>query len=49
VCSGAINEVGAFQFTEFIDIITRCLGAVCPFFISATIVEVNFKDGLCKI
>lgn len=47
--SDAINEVGAFQFTEFIDIITRCLGAVCPFFISATFVEVNFKDGLCKV
>ena len=46
---GAINEVGAFQFTEFIDIIMRCLGAVSPFFISATFVEVNFKDSLCKI
>ena len=49
MCLGVINELGAFQFTEFIDIIMRCLGAVCPFFISAAFVEVNLKDGLCKI
>ncbi len=39
----------AFQLTEFIDIIVRCLGAVVPFFISATFVEVNIEDIHCKV
>ena len=43
MCVGVISK-NAFQFTVFIDIIGRWFGAVCPFFVSASYVEINVKD-----